>query len=100
MIQTRQIIEAAIKSDPTATPEQKKRVLDALKDRPQNARPKLITRKQAAELLDCCVMTVKRMEKRGHLTPVRFSARRVRLNEAEVLSVSCSGIQTLEASNV
>ena len=100
-MQTRQIIETAIKSDPTATPEQKKRVLDALKETPPNTRPKLITRKQATELLDdCCVMTVKRLEKRGHLTPLRFSARRVRLDEAEVLNFARLGIQAKEVSHV
>jgi len=38
-------------------------------------------------------MTVKRLEKRGFLTPIRFSARRVRLDEAEVLEFARNGIQ-------
>jgi hypothetical protein len=38
-------------------------------------------------------MTIKRLEKRGFLTPIRFSARRVRLDEAEVLDFARNGIQ-------
>jgi len=91
-MQHRQIIEAAIKSDATATPEQVQRVLNALKEKPTNTRPKLISRKQTSELLDCCVMTVKRMEKRGLLTPIRFSARRVRIKESQVLDLMQNGI--------
>ena len=76
------------------TPEQLKRIRQL--EKPQNTRPKLITRKQAAtDYLDCCVMTIKRLEKRGFLTPIRFSARRVRLDEAEVLEFARNGIQAV-----
>ncbi len=55
-MQTRQIIEAAINSDSTAIPEQKKR---------------------------------------GVLTSIRFSARRVRLDETEVLDFARNGIKAV-----
>jgi len=74
------------------TPEQKQRLLNALKEKP-TTRPTLIQRKKAAEILDCCTMTIKRLEKRGALTPIRFSARRVRLDEVQVLDFARNGIQ-------
>ena len=76
------------------TPEQLKRIRQL--EKPPNTRPKLIPRKAAAEILDCCVMTIKRLEKRGELTSIRFSARRVRLDEAEVLEFARNGIQEEE----
>ena len=96
-MQTKQIIETAITNDPTATPEQVRRVLDALREKPANTKPKLITRKQAAAILDCCVMTIKRLEKRGHLTPIKFSERRVRLNESQVWDFARNGVREVAA---
>ncbi|MBI9020850.1 MAG: hypothetical protein JEZ10_06310 [Verrucomicrobia bacterium] len=78
------------------TTEQLKRIRQL--EKPLNTRPKLITRKQAAEILDCCTMTIKRLEKRGALTPIRFSARRVRLDEAQVLELARTGIQHREVT--
>ncbi len=73
------------------TPEQLKRIRQL--EKPPNTRPKLISRKEAAEILGCCVMTCKRLEKRKQLTPIRFSARRVRLDEAQVLDFARNGIR-------
>jgi len=73
------------------TPEQLKRIRQL--EKPLNTRPKLIPRTGAGEILDCCVMTIKRLEKRGHLTPIRLSSRRVRLDEAEVLDFARNGIK-------
>ena len=73
------------------TTEQLKRIRQL--EKPLNTRPKLIPRKAAAEILGCCVMTIKRLEKRGSLKAIRFSARRVRLDEAQVLDLARNGIQ-------
>jgi len=73
------------------TPEQLKRIRQL--EKPPNPRPTLIPRKAAAEILGCCVMTIKRLEKRGALKPIRFSARRVRLDEAQVLDLARNGIR-------
>jgi hypothetical protein len=97
-MQTRAIIEAAINNDATATPEQRKRILAALNEKPEaKTAPKLITRKQAAEILGgVCVETVKRYEKRGLLRQIRFTARRVRLDEAQVIEVARNGVERVQ----
>jgi len=78
------------------TPEQLKRIRQL--EKPTNLRPKLITRKQAAEILDCCVMSIKRYEERGHLTPIPRSSRSIRLDEAEVLDFARNGISAQEVA--
>ena len=82
-MQNRSIIEAAINSDPTATPEEKARLMAALA--PSIEKPRLITRKDVAALLGVHIQTVNSYTRRGLLRPIKFTARAVRYSEAEVL---------------
>ena len=89
-MQNRSIIEAAIKSDPTATPEEKSRLMAALL--PPKETPRLITRKEVAALLGVHVETVKRYTRAGLLKPVKFTGA-VRYPEAEVLHFMQNGVR-------
>jgi len=91
---TLEIIRATIESDPTATPEQRKAIMAIAEGRPEaKPKPKLITRKQAADLLGCCGETVKRYSRRGLIRAIRYTARRVRYDEAQILDFARDGIQ-------
>jgi len=72
------------------TPEEKKRILSALKD-PTSQTQKMLTRKQVASMLGCHVETIKRYGRKGLLHPVKFTARAVRYSEAEVLDFMRTG---------
>jgi len=88
-MQNRAIIEAAINSDPTATPEEKARVLAAMN--PAKANQKMITKKAVAELLGVHIQTVNSYTRRGLLRPVKFTKRAVRYSEADVLHFQQNG---------
>lgn len=90
-MQSTPVIKAAIESDPTATPEQRERILAALKE-PKPVTEKMLTRKQVASLLGVHVESVKRYGRKKLLNPVRFSSRAVRYSEAEVLSLMRNGV--------
>jgi len=72
------------------TPEESKRIIAAAKNKP-SAKPRLITYKEAAEMLGVCTESVKRFAKRGWLHPVRFSNQFVRLHESEVIEAAQNG---------
>lgn len=72
------------------TPEEKKRILSALKE-PKPATEKMLTRKQVADLLGVHVETIKRYGRKKLLNPVRFSARAVRYAETQVRDFMCNG---------
>ena len=88
-MQNRAIIEAAINSDPTATAEEKARVLSALN--PAKANQKMITKKAVAELLGVHLQTVNSYTRKGLLRPVKLSKRAVRYPEADVLYFQQNG---------
>lgn len=87
----RAIIEAAIKADPTATTEEKARLLAALL--PITDKPKMISRKEVAAMMGVHVESVKRYTRAGLLKPVHFTARAVRYPEAEVLDFMRRGVK-------
>jgi hypothetical protein len=91
-MQSRDIITAALNADHTVTPAHKKRILAAIEGKPK--RPdKQLTTKQACELLEGIhPITMGRLEKRGHLTPIRYSKRKIRWRESELLEFLESGI--------
>jgi predicted DNA-binding transcriptional regulator AlpA len=89
MITNVPIIIAALDADPTATPEEKARIKAALL--PASVKPRLLTRKQVAELLGVHVETVKRYTRNGLLNPVNFTARALRYPEAEVFDFMQNG---------
>ncbi len=90
-MQSTPVIKAAIESDPTATPEQRERILAALKET-KPAADKMLTRKQVASLLGVHVESVKRYGRKKLLNTVRFSSRAVRYSEAEVLNLMRNGV--------
>lgn len=90
-MQSKEIIEAAIRNDPEASPEQKQAILKVLNNR-SSLRPKLITRKQAGEILDVCPETVKRYQKRGLLKAIKFTSRRLRYDEEAVIELARTGV--------
>ena len=89
-MQTRQIIEAAINSDPTATPEERKRILNALNDTQKKVTP--ITTRRACEILGIHPVTLRRYAKQGKLTPIRYNARRIRWNLESVERFASEGV--------
>lgn len=88
-MQNRAIIEAIVNSDPTATTEEKARVMAALN--PAKTNQKMITKKAVAELLGVHLQTVNNYTQRGLLRPVKFTKRAVRYAEAEILHFQQNG---------
>ncbi|QHI68762.1 helix-turn-helix transcriptional regulator [Tichowtungia aerotolerans] len=80
---SRLIVETALASDPTITPEQKERILAGYES-PEKKQPRMLTRIQVAERLQVHPGSVKRFDQRGILTPVRITPRVVRYCENEV----------------
>jgi len=91
MLTTATAIESLVKADPTATGDERKAILNALRGN-KNSRPKLISKKKAAEICDSSTKSIDRYSERGHLTPIRFSKRKVRFDEAEIISFARNGI--------
>ncbi len=80
-MQSRQIIEAALQSDPDISTEQRKRILEGF-DPPKKAEP-WMTRKQVARILQLHPGSLKRYD--GTLLhPSRITPRTVRYDPAEV----------------
>jgi excisionase family DNA binding protein len=52
---------------------------------------KLLTRREAAELLRLTAWTIRRYEKQGRLHPVRLSQNAVRIRESEILAMIAAG---------
>jgi hypothetical protein len=92
MIQTAPVIKSLLDSDPLATPEEKKAILNALRGN-KSTRPKLISKKVAAEICDSSTKSIDRYSARGYLTPIRFSKRKLRFDEAEVIAFARNGIE-------
>lgn len=84
-MQCKPVLEAAINSDPTATPEEKARLLAALQPAAEK-QPRMITRKAVAALLGVHEQTVCAYVRRGLLLPRRLTKRAVRYSEEEVLN--------------
>ncbi len=68
------------------SPEEKKRILSALKQ-PIAPKPETLSRKEAALIFGVHPGSLKRWEKSGKIRPIRLTARCVRYNKAEVLAL-------------
>lgn len=68
------------------TPEEKKRILSAIKQ-PERAQPETLTRKQAAKIFGVHPGSLKRWEKSGKLRPIKITARTLRYDKASVLAM-------------
>ena len=91
MLTTATAIESLVKADPTATGDERKAILNALRGN-KNTRPKLISKRQAAEICDSSTKSIDRYSERGYLTPIRFSKRKIRFDEDEILDFARNGI--------
>ena len=87
---TKQIIEVAISSDPTIETPERRKLKDLLSGKVKKDR--LITTKEACLLLGCAPISLGRYEKRGYLFPVRYSQRKKRWRESELLEFLETGI--------
>jgi len=66
---------------------ERKRLLAAAENEPLKNKQKMLTKKQASELLGVCPETVKRYANRGMLHPIRLSQRMVRYGEDDVMAL-------------
>ncbi len=69
-----------------ATPEEKKRILSALKH-PGDKHPETLTRKETAKIFGVHPGSLKRWEKSGKLRPIKLTARTLRYDKREVLQL-------------
>ena len=83
----RDILDVVMKAD-TAT---LRRIHSACKSR-QRSPEKMITARQAAEILGTCPTTVHRYARAGKLCAIRQSSRRIRFSKAEVEELACEGV--------
>lgn len=65
-------------------PERTARILLAAEGEKKPAVEKLLTTKQAADIMGCCVASVFRYAKQGKLHPVRRSKRLIRWRQSEI----------------
>ena len=89
--QTKKHIELALESDPDINKRMRKKALDLLEGKTE--RRQLITTRYACEILGCHPLTLRRMEKRGHIQAIRYSARRLRWDKNQIIEFSNRGIQ-------
>jgi excisionase family DNA binding protein len=92
-----QVIKLLLENDQSVPKEQRLKILAACRNQPVKAR-RLGTVKQAADILGCCPKTVERVAKRGHLHPIRHSARKIRFDLDEVEAFSNQGVKTPKGS--
>lgn len=85
-MQAEAIIMAVLDSDPSMTPEQRKRVLDALKA-PQSEQPQTMSRKDVSKIFGVHPGSLKRWEKAGKITPLKITARTVRYDAREIRAI-------------
>lgn len=88
--QTIEAIRMLLTADPTVD-ELKRRDVLAACNRVQRHR-KLVTARKAAETLGCHPKTVERYAKRGLLTVIRFSARKLRYDLDELEAFASDGL--------
>jgi hypothetical protein len=85
-------IKILVNNDPTATPQQKQAILSALKGTDQTRKPKLINRRQAADILDCSTKTIDRYVQRGLIRQIKFTERRIRFDERAIIRFAREGV--------
>ena len=92
---TKTIIEAALGSDATITHDEKRKIQSALDPGASSPKRTLITTEQAAEIVGVSTVTLRQYEKKGLLTPIRYSARRIRWDRDEVEAFRRQGVQVV-----
>ena len=82
-------IQALLKSDNTVTEEQAQQILNCCKK--PTVRRRLITAREAREILSCSRPTLRALVKRGYLQQINFSSRKVRFDLADVQRFANNG---------
>ncbi len=83
------MIKAVVESATTLPPQHRRRILAALLGEPEKSR--LITSKEACEILGISKPTLSDWAKKGRITPIRRSARSIRYAAAEVERLAREG---------
>ena len=92
-------IRLLVESDASVTPEHRGEILRVCKRDPSRRRRRLGTVRQAAEILGCHTRTIERYAKRGLVTPVQYSTRKIRYDLDEIEALADRGVAALEAGN-
>jgi predicted transcriptional regulator YheO len=87
-----EVIKMMVNNDPTIPDETRKEIINALNRKGKERKPKLITRKQAAEILACSTKTIDRYIERGLIKEIRFTQRRIKFNEASIITLAREGV--------
>jgi predicted DNA-binding transcriptional regulator AlpA len=87
---TKEHILLALSSDPDISGQLAKRVFSLLEGK--SPRRKLISTRDACEILNCHPITLRRLEKRGHFKAIRLSARKIRWDRDEIQNFADYGI--------
>ena len=90
--QTRTIILTAIKSDPTATEDERRSIKEALQGKTNNELSRLLNASEACKLLGCCRKTLYTYEQQGQIRAVRHSKRHLRYSLADVKRLMSVGV--------
>jgi len=90
---TKTIIEAALGSDATISQDQKEKIKAVLNPQTSPSKRNLITTKKASEVLGVSTVTLRKYEKKGLLTPIRYSLRRIRWDRDEIETFRLEGVQ-------
>ena len=94
---TKTIIEAALGIDATISQEQREKIKAVLNPKISPSKRNLITTKKASEILEISAVTLRKYEKRGLLTTIRYSPRRIRWDRDEIETFKLQGVQAFPA---
>lgn len=90
--ETQTAIKMRLLADATVDTAKRAEIL-AVCNRVQQQHRKLVTARKVAEILDCQPKTVERYAKRGSLTAIRFSPRKIRYDLDEVEAFASGGLE-------
>lgn len=88
---SRSTLQTVLDVDNTLTEIEKKLIHQAIGNAGQ-VRRKLISTKEACEILGVCSMTLRRYEQKGLLTPIRYTPRKIRWDQDEIEAFKNCGI--------
>ena len=90
---TREIVKAAINNDPSMQPDERRKFIALLNGKSANPKDRLLTTRQACEILGVVPLSLRRYEQRGLIKPVRYSKRKLRWKESMIRDFYDMGIQ-------
>ena len=82
-------IKNLLAADPEIKTDHRAAILKAVENAPKR---KLISKKTACELLECCGVTLLKYERAGLIKAIRYSARKIRYDLAEIEDLRDNGI--------